>query len=141
MVIENRNRKLREALERNHMLEHEKVEDILEKINLQQQRIEKKQEILEKEFMFKHEKNNIKRKNKIKVLGRLSKIQEYQNEVNKYKIEEKMKRAEEFKEQKLYFLQKKKQMADKIAKQKNEVLSKFDKMMKKNGTISVFNTL
>ena len=136
--IENKQKKLLQTLEKNHQMEHEKVEEILEKVTKVQNRIEVKQAEHERELMLKNEYNNIKRKKKVKVLNRLSKIQEYQNDINKQKLEEKMRRAEEFKEQKLYFLNQKKEMADNIAKQKSDVLVKFDKMMKNNGTISVF---
>ena len=135
-IIENRHKKLQRTIEKNHQMEHEKVEHILDKVNHVQARIEQKQAEHERELMYKHEYNQIKRKKKVKVLNRLSKIQEYQNDINKEKIDEKMRRAEEFKEQKLYFLNQKKKMADNIAKQKSEVLLRFDKMMKNNGTIS-----
>lgn len=136
MEIENRKRKLQFTIDKNHQMKNEKVSEILVKINQINDRIVKKQSEQEKELMFKNECNNIKRKNKIKVLTRLSKIQEYQNDINKSKIDEKMRKAEEFKEQKQYFLDQKKKMADNIAKQKSEVLLKFDKMMKNSGTIS-----
>ncbi len=143
--IENRQRKIIQILDKNHQLEDTKVGTLLEKINNQTIRIEKKQMELEKEMMFKNEKHNIMRKKKIKVLDRLSKIQDYQNDINKQKIEEKMRRADEFKDQKQQFLEQKKKMADSISKKKGDVLVRFDKMMKTSGSISVrgviFNVL
>ncbi len=125
------------SIERNHMMENDKIEEILGKINKQEERNEKKQILREHDHLYKHEQNIMRRIKKVKVIDRLQQKQEYQNELNKQKIDEKMLKAEEFKEQRAFYLQEKKKMAEKIAKQKSEVLSKFDKMMKKNGSISV----
>lgn len=125
------------TIERNQNQEKKKVGVLLEKLNCQEERIKNKRESIEKELMFKHEKEFIKRKNKEIVLERLSNIQEYNKELNKRKIEDKIIRAEEFKSQKMMISMKKKKMAEDISKQKNEILSKFEKLVKKNTGVTV----
>jgi len=125
------------TIERNQNQEKKKVGVILDKLNYQEKRIKNKRETIEKELMFKHEKEFIKRKNKEIVLERLSNIQEYNNELNKRKIEDKIIRAEEIKSQKMMISMKKKKMAEDISKQKNEILNKFEKLVKKNTGVTV----
>ena len=130
-------KKLQMTLDRNKKLESKKKHSVLDKINYQENRIKHKQEVIERNLMFKNEKENIKRKNKEHVLERLSNIQEYNNDLNKRKIEEKMTRAEDFKNQKLMFAAKKRKMAEDIAKQKNDVLTKFERLVKKSSGVTV----
>lgn len=125
------------TLIRNQNIEEKKVGSMLKKIDFREERIKHKQQSIERNLMFKNEKEHIKRKNKEQVLERISNIQEYNNDINKRKIDEKMERAEEFKQQKQLFSMKKKKMAEDISKQKNDILTKFEKLCKKSTGVTV----
>jgi hypothetical protein len=87
--------------------------------------------------MFKQEMSTIKRSEKSRIIKRMHNVEEYKKEKKLEEINEKMRRAEEFKYQKQLMLEKKKEISDEIERQKREVMEKFDKIMKKNKGINV----
>ena len=58
------------------------------------------------------------------------------------KLNEKTKKIEDYKEQKMLFSLKKKELQEEITKQKKDILRKFEKISKNNGiTVSYINNI
>jgi len=110
---------LHNTRKRNEEMERQKCDFILTKIDDTKVRIKTKQQRQEQEMMLKHETNEMKRFHKSKIIKRLNNQLNYEKEIKTAIIEDKMKRAEDFKKEKQMLAYKKKQIASEIQKQKN----------------------
>ena len=89
--------------------------------------------------MLRNELNNIKLEEKMILYKRLVRIDAYEREQNLDKMNEKLRKFEDYRDQKAQLVQKKKEVQDEIIKQKKEVMEKFEKLIAKSKGITVSN--
>ena len=73
---------------------------------------------------------------KQKTIERLGRIREYENQKRQEELEEKEKKQEEYKKQKEKLKQIKFEMSMKLDKEKQEIINKFDELMRQNKEIT-----
>jgi len=103
---------------KNEEIGKKKVDSILTKISYIEQKRDEHQSKHEKDLMYKQEMALLKMSDRFRVIKRMQNIEEYQKEEKMEEVQNKMKRAEEFKYQKQIMGEKKKEIAESINKQK-----------------------
>ena len=88
-------------------------------------------------MMFKQEKSTIKKFEKQKIIKRLQNKDQYEKEDMLNELKEKSEKVEMIKIQKQKINEKRKKASEQIFKQKQEVMEKFEKIMKRNKGITV----
>lgn len=89
------------------------------------------------EMMKKHEETKAKQIEKQKNINRLNRMMEYRNKMMMDELEEKEKKLNDYKVQKAKIAEQKSKTAQDIQKQKEEIISSFDKLMKQNKEFNV----
>ena len=93
-------------------------------------RLKKRKKYNDYEYLKKQEEAKVKKYEKDKLLERLNNQQIYKNNKRLRELREKEKRQENYQKQKLKMEEKRQEISEKIQKEKQNVINKFDKLMK-----------
>jgi len=114
-----------------------KINSLLNKFSITEDRVMQRQKALEREMMFKQEKSSMKKLEKETIIKRLHNKAEFEKEQIIKEIKEKSEKLEMIKLQKVKVNEKRKEVAEQVFKQKQEVMEKFEKIMRRNKGITV----
>ena len=115
--------------------EKEKIDEMNQKREKKEKTYIKKKLEEEKEIMKKREEEKIKNIEKARNIVRMQRQQEYKNHLRMEELNVKEQKIEDFKKQCERINQQKTQAAIKFQRQKEEVVKKFDNLMKQNKEI------
>jgi hypothetical protein len=137
LKIREKDEKVNEHKIENEMEYKKKVNEILDKIDKTEKKVIQTKNSFEREMMFRQEKSTLKKMEKLKIIKRINNVVEYEKEQIASQLREKNEVLEMLKTQKMRVNDKRKDFSEHLLKQKQEVMVKFDLMMKKNKGISV----
>ena len=112
-----------------------KINDNEKKKEMQNEKFLEKKKKLEEDNLMKKEEERIKNLEKSNLIQRKMRIAEYQNQLRMEELEEKEKKMKEFKNQREKLTQQRIETSIGIQKKKDEILRKFDNLMKQNKEI------
>jgi hypothetical protein len=128
MVTEQNRQKLEES-------QKKRIDEMNEKNEKKEKTYFKKKLEEEKEILKKREEEKVKNIEKARNIQRMQRQQEYKNHLRMEEINEKDQKIEDFKKQCEKINQQKAQAAIKFQRQKEEIVKKFDNLMKQNKEI------
>jgi len=138
-VIEAKNRELKiiHTREEKEKLDNLKKEYVIDKISQTEQKIKIMKEIKEIELMQKNETNILRRTEREMNIKRIENVKEYERQIAMQRLEKNYDKADQFKEQKFFIGEKKKEINMEIAMKKKEMAYKLETYIRKNSDVKV----